>query len=390
MPDKKEALKQIIRSLHEGATIENAKRRFAAEVGTVDTAELVSIEQALIEEGLTPEEVTRFCNVHVQLVQDSLEKVVDKTAEPPAIVALRSENAVIRGLTGKVRLIAERADHGRPLNEVLGEVEDELAQLKKVGHHYAVKENTLFPYLELHGFSGPSQVMWAKDDEIRSMTKTALSAIRSVETEETWRGFRDGDLYPLLDEIDGMVDKEQDILFPACLDRLDSEEWAQASIAVDESGAAFERPAGREPEPGAASRATVGDGELVFPSGRLSVAQLGPLLNALPLDITFVDADDRVAFFTEGGDRIFMRPRSVLGRKVQNCHPPKSLDAVMSIVSDFKSGERDVAEFWLTIEGRFVYIRYFAVRDGDGTYLGTVEITQDITDIRALEGEKRL
>lgn len=108
------------------------------------------------------------------------------------------------------------------------------------------------------------------------------------------------------------------------------------------------------------------------------------------MDITFVDADDRVAFFSEGPDRVFERTRSIIGRKVQHCHPPSSVDVVQRILNDFRTKRQDVAEFWIELGGRFVHIRYFAVRDTAGEYLGTVEVTQDLTRLRALEGERRL
>jgi hypothetical protein len=400
--DKKETLKSIIRSLHEGATVEEAKRRFADEVGSVGTAELVDIEQSLIQEGLTPEEVTRFCNVHVQLVQDALQGGEGAGKEPPAVARLRAENGVIRGLTTKIRNIAGMQEEGRPLNEVLTEVEDELSVLRRIAHHYSLKENILFPYLEQHGFTGPSQVMWEKDNEIRRMLRSVMEHIRTVETIDGWDRFLKQELEPFLDEVDGMVDKEEDILLPAALERFTGQEWAQASIAIEESGAAFEEAGTAVPASDAAegSRAAaaesggadeaVPEGTIKMPSGQLPIRELIPMLNTLPIDITYVDADDRVAFFTEGQDRVFMRPRSVIGRKVQNCHPPKSLHMVQQIVNAFKSGTSDVEEFWLTIEGRKIYIRYFAVRDSEGEYLGAMEVTQDITDIQKIEGEKRL
>jgi len=114
------------------------------------------------------------------------------------------------------------------------------------------------------------------------------------------------------------------------------------------------------------------------------------ILNTLPVDITFVDGDDRVRYFSDNGDRIFVRTKSVLGRKVQNCHPPQSLDRVEEILRSFKEGRRRSAEFWINYKGKFVYIRYIPVRDVHGRYLGTVEVTQDITNIKGLEGERRL
>ena len=111
---------------------------------------------------------------------------------------------------------------------------------------------------------------------------------------------------------------------------------------------------------------------------------------ALPLDLTFVDAEDRVAFFSEGPDRIFARSKAIIGRKVQHCHPPRSADTVNKILDDFRSGRQSVAEFWINFQNKFVHIRYFAVRNDEGKYLGTVELTQDLAPLRELSGERRL
>ncbi|MCL4809279.1 MAG: PAS domain-containing protein, partial [Thermoanaerobaculia bacterium] len=127
-----------------------------------------------------------------------------------------------------------------------------------------------------------------------------------------------------------------------------------------------------------------------LPSGHLTIEQLQGILEALPVDLTFVDADDRVAFFSEGPDRVFSRTRAILGRRVQHCHPPKSVDVVERILADFRAGTQSVAEFWLELHGRFVHVRYFAVRDAKGAYAGCLEVTQDVTRIRALTGERRL
>jgi PAS domain S-box-containing protein len=114
------------------------------------------------------------------------------------------------------------------------------------------------------------------------------------------------------------------------------------------------------------------------------------MLNAMPVEISFVDENDQVSYFNKNGDRIFPRPRSVVGKKVQQCHPPKSLHKVTQIIEAFKNGKRNVAEFWINLNGRQIYIRYFPVRDNNGKYLGTLEVSQDITDIKKIEGEKRL
>jgi PAS domain S-box-containing protein len=114
------------------------------------------------------------------------------------------------------------------------------------------------------------------------------------------------------------------------------------------------------------------------------------MLDAMPVEISFVDESDEVKYFNKNGDRIFPRPRNIVGKKVQQCHPPKSVHKVLQILEAFKKGKKDVAEFWINLKGRQIYIRYFPVRDKDGKYLGTLEVSQDITDIKKIEGEKRL
>jgi len=131
-------------------------------------------------------------------------------------------------------------------------------------------------------------------------------------------------------------------------------------------------------------------GPIQFPTGVLTLEQLMAIFSTMPVDLTFIDADDRVRFFSEGPDRVFIRPKSILGRKVQRCHPPKSIEAVEEILDAFKAGTRAVADFWLKFEGRFVLVRYFALRDEEGQYMGTLEVTQDLTRERQLTGERRL
>ena len=123
---------------------------------------------------------------------------------------------------------------------------------------------------------------------------------------------------------------------------------------------------------------------------KLSYEVIEALLDALPVDITFVDEDDRVRYFNKEGKRIFARSRKIIGIKVQKCHPQKSIHVVNQILQDFRNNKRDSANFWIDLKGRKIYIRYFAVRDKEGKYLGCLEVTQDITDIQKVTGEKRL
>jgi DUF438 domain-containing protein len=187
-----------------------------------------------------------------------------------------------------------------------------------------------------------------------------------------------------------MIHKEERILLPMSLQTLTQEEWGEIFAQSPEYGWCLVDPGGeyRPPESGMAEVAEAG--AIVFPSGSVSREQLSAIFATLPVDMTFIDAEDRVRFFTEGRDRIFSRPRAIIGRLVQHCHPPSSVDVVERILADLRSGSQDTAEFWIELRGRFVHIRYFAVRDEEHTYLGTLEVTQDLTKERRLEGERRL
>jgi PAS domain S-box-containing protein len=239
-------------------------------------------------------------------------------------------------------------------------------------------------------------VMWGKDNEVRDMLKASLAELGKVNTKADFGACVQNNLNPLLEEIEGMVFKEENILFPTSLEKLAPEDWVEILRESDDIGYIFiQKPAETEVlmknlTSALQEEPVLQDGTIILPTGTIQPNELMYLLNTLPVDLTFVDRDDTVRYFTEGRDRIFRRTKSVIGRKVQNCHPPQSVDVVEKILALFKDGKKDSYEFWINLHGRLIYIRYFAVRDRDRKYLGTVEVTQDITEIKRLEGEKRL
>jgi len=175
------------------------------------------------------------------------------------------------------------------------------------------------------------------------------------------------------------------------LDTLSKSDWAKVRQGGDEIGYAWVEPEKGWPDKTAVEpEKAIGAEKLNLDTGRLLPDQINLLLNHLPVDVTFVDENDRVAYYSQGKERIFPRSSGIIGREVQKCHPPKSVSIVNRILAAFKAGKKDVAEFWLRLGGKFIYIRYFAVRSPEGTYKGCLEISQDITEIRRLEGEKRL
>ena len=393
---KKEVMKDIILKLHQGLSAEDAKERFEKEVGNVSSTEIAEIEQALINDGLSPEEIKKFCNVHTLIFQSALEKSASAETFPShPIYLFKLENREIERLVDSLKTMLEKAD-ARKLPELKKAVRDGLLRLKGIETHYSRKEQLLFPFLEKQGFMGPSKVMWGKDNEVRDLLKTALSKVDGISSQSDLDTFREKVWAPLAEETRGMIFKEENILFPTSLEKLKTDDWVEILRESEDIGYVFiSKPEEttvlvRKLQAALLEEPVIKDNTIALPTGDLKLDELMNLLNTLPVDITFVDRDDTVRYFSESKDRIFSRTKSVIGRRVQNCHPPQSVDVVEKILASFKEGKRDACDFWITLRGKLVYIRYFAVRDRQCQYLGTLEVTQDITGIKELKGEKRL
>ena len=275
-------------------------------------------------------------------------------------------------------------------------LQSELERLTKFEVHYLRKENQLFSYLEKKGFEGPSKVMWGVHDEIRGMWRS-LAELLAAEDAANLAEVKDLGK-KMAGAMRDMIFKEDKILLPAALDRLTETEWAE--LRDQESGIGhFVLKPGNEWQPavavdqhlaGLTANLPNANGLISLMTGALTAEQVNLMLTHLPVDITFVDENDEVRFFSQTKERIFERSAAIIGRKVQNCHPPQSVDKVKQILDDFKAGRRDVAEFWIQMMGMFIHIRYFALRDQEGKYRGTIEVSQNLAPLRALEGEKRL
>jgi hypothetical protein len=388
-----ETLAEIIKELHSGKDREAVKQKLSALVRQTTGEEIVAMEQKLISQGMSVNEIKGMCDLHSQVLGDLVqEDLRARTTPGHPVHTFNLENEAILKITSAMRE-AIRALSEKTLDTDLVSWRDLHDKLLEVDKHYAKKENVLFPHLERHGITGPSQVMWGKDDDIRVLMKSLRAALsKSGASFEELRVVADEIALPMLFQIDEMVKKEVKILFPMALKNLTPEEWgavyrdsARFGTCLAEPGTGYQPPSAK-----AESEDLSGATAISVGVGSLTRDQLKALVEVLPVDLTFVDSDDRVAFFSEGKDRIFARSPSIIGRKVQNCHPPQSVEVVERIVADFRSGKQNVAEFWINLKGRFVNIRYFAVRADDGKYLGTLEVTQDLTQPRALEGERRL
>jgi hypothetical protein len=388
-------LKDIISRLHDGEPADAVKSSVAALVGTCDAAEVAAMEQELMADGMPATEIMRMCDLHAQVLRDVM--VERPRTLPPGhpVDTFRRENDALQAACAKLRALAALATTGVADDQPVEPARHDAVRaayntLMDVEKHYQRKENLLFPFLEHHGITGPSKVMWGKDDEVRRLLKDVGDAIaeRHVTVGE-WKLLVDVLLMPALAAVEEMVLKEEKVLLPLSLETLTDADWGEIWAQSPAIGWCLVDPRDGWRPP--ATVHTVPDaGAITMATGTLTLEQLTAIFSVLPVDLTFVDADDRVRFFTEGRDRVFQRPRAIIGRQVQHCHPPASVDIVERILSDFRAGRQDVASFWINFRGRFVHIRYFAVRDEARRYMGTLEVTQDLTQERALEGERRL
>jgi len=390
-------LKEIIKQLHRGVDPAHVRQQLVELVKTADAGEIAAMEQEILAEGVPLDEIKSMCDLHAQVVRDVLEqKQVEVPPGHPADT-LRRENAALRAACDRLEAAMQAVrvlPPDGPAGEALLAWRQALNDLMDVDKHYRRKEDLFFSVLELHGISGPSKVMWAVHDEARKRLKALDEALQASQaTAGEFAVVADHIGAEVLTIIRGMISKEEDILLPMMMQTLTEEEWGEIWLQSPRYGWCLVEPrSGYRPPQPQLRQDTVevpADRAITFPTGQLDFGQLRGIFRALPVDLTFVDADDRVRFFSEG-ERIFARSKAILGRKVQHCHPPKSAHIVDQIISDFRSGRQNVAEFWIDLHGQFVHIRYFAVRDDSGAYLGTLEVTQDLTRLRALQGERRL
>ncbi len=377
---KIDTLKNIIKELHAGKDPETQKQKFHELIKDVAPWEIAQMEQRLIAEGMPETEIKNLCEVHVQVFKEALEhKTVPGLPAGHPVHTFMLENRAAEDI---LKQLGEVKDFTREKDRLLVLL-DTLAGIEK---HYVRKENQLFPIVETKGITGPSKVMWALHDDIRHFIKD----VRKRATEGTMEKVA---IEALVKMVNDMIYKEEHILFPMALETLSEDEWVKVRKGEEEIGYAWITPEA-EWKPAAESfqqhLLEEKVGSLNLNTGQLTPEQVNLMLLHLPVDISFVNEEDEVIYYSATADRIFPRSPGVIGRKVQNCHPPKSLGMVQKILDEFRAGRRSYADFWIQMQGKFILIKYFAVRNAEGHYRGCLEVSQDVTDMRRLEGQKRL
>ncbi|MDP4089735.1 MAG: DUF438 domain-containing protein [Bacillota bacterium] len=393
---RQKVLKELIMELHNGKSVEEVRERFQELIQGVSTAEISQMEAQLIKEGMPVEEIQRLCDVHAAVFKGSIEEIHHPEQSPGHPVhTFKLENQAVKNYINeklKGNLENFRKEDKEDTRFKLIENMNMLCDLDK---HYSRKENLVFPYLEKYGITAPPKVMWGVDDEIRAAIKECRELLvnKSEDTQSILSRLED-----TISRIDEMIYKEENILFPMCMDTLSEDEWLKVEEESSEIGYCITEPAGRwkpvrvSVEQREEEKAADEDskGYIKFDTGIMKISEISALLDTLPFDITFVDKDGVVKYFSKGKERIFARTKAVIGRTVQNCHPPASVHIVEKVVEDLRSGKKDNEDFWIKMGPRYVFIRYFAVRNEEGEFLGTLEVTQDIKPIQEISGEKRL
>lgn len=258
-------------------------------------------------------------------------------------------------------------------------------KLSTFSNHYVIKENILFPVIEKTWEDYRClQIMWSFHDDIRRNIKYIIDALKNGIKDTTSFNRAMGDVFFNMQAIKF---REEKILFPSILGSISADQLVRMNYEGAQIGYPYIQ-AKHVSKP--LEDATLSQNMANLKTGTLSIEQIILVFNHLPVDITYVDENDKVAFFSTPKKRIFPRTNAIIGRNVSNCHPKESVHVVEQIVASFKNGEKDSAEFWIKMRGQFILIQYFAVRDENHTYRGVIEVTQEVSDIKALEGEKRL
>ncbi len=395
-----EIMKSLIRQLHNGVAEEKVRQQFETILDEAEYADVFLMEMQLIQEGMPREAIQDLCDTHTRVLKKHLDQQeTPQTIPGHPVHTFIAENKSLIRTVNLVRLLGAELDKMPDQAEALSklqQIQTHLNELMDVDKHYRRKEYLLFPYFEKKNMPGPPAVMWGKHDEVREFLKETINGlvqIKNIAASEA-RAYWQLAILPAVTAIEDMIYKEEKILFPTALELLTEQEWYEIYIQGDEIGYCLYvpeftwQPENIPPEQLKNSRSITD--RIQMPTGSFGLAELISVFKTLPVDLTFVDKDDVVRYFSPGEKRIFDRTRAILGRKVQYCHPPKSVHIVNKILSDFKDGKQDTAKFWINLGGKFIHIAYHALHDDQGQYAGTLEVTQDLTELRQLQGERRL
>ena len=392
--ERQQAILKILNFIQDGGELEEAKKMFQAAFDQVDVAEITAAERELIAQGLDPRKIQYLCNVHADVFKDNIKENKENSEfEKPGhpVHTFKLENMVLKSLVNDA-LLPDLAKWEKGDKGVLSKLRQELKDLAKIHYHYARKETSMFPIMTKYGITAPPKVMWGVDDKIRKLIGQAnlLISQKDINKAEVSKAIKE-----TAHEVLEMIFKEEEIMLPMIDEVASEEDWGNVKNEEEQIGyTLIQKPMNWKPKEKPKSDGPISIDKLSslalnFAEGSLNLEQLSAILDLLPFALTFIDENDKVAYFG-GGANIFPHSKNALGNSVYSCHLPESVPRVKKIFDDFHQGKKDKYEFWFKPRhmGRYLYLQYFAVRK-DNKYLGCLEVAQDVTDIRNWKTEKK-
>ena len=392
--ERQQAILKILNFIQDGGELEEAKKMFQAAFDQVDVAEITAAERELIAQGLDPRKIQYLCNVHADVFKGNIKENKENSEfEKPGhpVHTFKLENMVLKSLVNDA-LLPDLAKWEKGDKGVLSKLRQELKDLTKIHYHYARKETSMFPIMTKYGITAPPKVMWGVDDKIRKLISQAnlLISQKDINKAEVARVIKE-----TAHEVLEMIFKEEEIMLPMIDEVASEEDWGNVKNEEEQIGyTLIQKPMNWKPKEKPKSDGPISIDKLSslalnFAEGSLNLEQLSAILDLLPFALTFIDENDKVAYFG-GGANIFPHSKNALGNSVYSCHLPESVPRVKKIFDDFHQGKKDKYEFWFKPRhmGRYLYLQYFAVRK-DNKYLGCLEVAQDVTDIRNWKTEKK-
>lgn len=392
--ERQQAILKILNFIQDGGELEEAKKMFQAAFDQVDVAEITAAERELIAQGLDPRKIQYLCNVHADVFKGNIKENKENSEfEKPGhpVHTFKLENIVLKSLVNDA-LLPDLAKWEKGDKSALSKLRQELKDLAKIHYHYARKENSMFPIMTKYGITAPPKVMWGVDDKIRKLIGQAnlLISQKDINKAEVSKAIKE-----TAHEVLEMIFKEEEIMLPMIDEVASEEDWGNVKNEEEQIGyTLIQKPMNWKPKEKPKSDGPISIDKLSslalnFAEGSLNLEQLSAILDLLPFALTFIDENDKVAYFG-GGANIFPHSKNALGNSVYSCHLPESVPRVKKIFDDFHQGKKDKYEFWFKPRhmGRYLYLQYFAVRK-DNKYLGCLEVAQDVTDIRNWKNEKK-
>ena len=392
--ERQQAILKILNFIQDGGELEEAKKMFQAAFDQVDVAEITAAERELIAQGLDPRKIQYLCNVHADVFKGNIKENKENSEfEKPGhpVHTFKLENIVLKSLVNDA-LLPDLAKWEKGDKSALSKLRQELKDLAKIHYHYARKETSMFPIMTKYGITAPPKVMWGVDDKIRKLIGQAnlLISQKDINKAEVSKAIKE-----TAHEVLEMIFKEEEIMLPMIDEVASEEDWGNVKNEEEQIGyTLIQKPMNWKPKEKPKSDGPISIDKLSslalnFAEGSLNLEQLSAILDLLPFALTFIDENDKVAYFG-GGANIFPHSKKALGNSVYSCHLPESVPRVKKIFDDFHQGKKDKYEFWFKPRhmGRYLYLQYFAVRK-DNKYLGCLEVAQDVTDIRNWKNEKK-